>query len=157
MIQCCFFGPELNHLGFYFCTIILNHPFSPDHHHHTLSTEIKLQVNFHVGQMCPSIVCWNERQKYHFYPHKWIFCSYLAVVAGLCAEADYIFIPESPPKSDWPVRLCQQLTQARTQLELWIKQNYHHYHFIQFDFQFESFHRLFISSTSAIHHICSLL
>lgn len=39
--------------------------------------------------------------------------SYLAVVAGLCAEADYIFIPEDPPKVDWPKRLCQQLSQAR--------------------------------------------
>lgn len=42
-----------------------------------------------------------------------IFCSYLALVAGLSCEADYIFIPESPPKVDWPTRLCQQLSQAR--------------------------------------------
>lgn len=41
------------------------------------------------------------------------FCSYLALVAGLSCEADYIFIPESPPKVDWPTRLCQQLSQAR--------------------------------------------
>lgn len=39
--------------------------------------------------------------------------SYLSVVAGLCVEADYIFIPEDPPKADWPERLCQQLSQAR--------------------------------------------
>lgn len=43
-----------------------------------------------------------------------VFDSYLAVVAGLCVEADYIFIPESPPKPDWPDRLCQQLEQAST-------------------------------------------
>lgn len=41
-----------------------------------------------------------------------LLSSYLAIVAGLCAEADYIFIPESPPKADWPERLCQQLRQA---------------------------------------------
>lgn len=40
-------------------------------------------------------------------------CSYLAVVAGLCGEADYIFIPEDPPNSNWPEALCQQLSQAR--------------------------------------------
>lgn len=38
--------------------------------------------------------------------------SYLAVVAGLCGEADYIFIPEDPPTADWPQRLCKQLSQA---------------------------------------------
>nr|AHB50479.1 6-phosphofructokinase [Mayetiola destructor] len=31
-------------------------------------------------------------------------CGYLAVVAGLCGEADYIFIPEDPPTADWPQR-----------------------------------------------------
>uniref|UniRef100_A0A1Y9H0J2 ATP-dependent 6-phosphofructokinase n=1 Tax=Anopheles dirus TaxID=7168 RepID=A0A1Y9H0J2_9DIPT len=41
-------------------------------------------------------------------------CGYLAVVAGLCVEADYIFIPEDPPKPDWPERLCKQLTQERS-------------------------------------------
>lgn len=39
--------------------------------------------------------------------------SYLAVVAGLCTEADYIFIPEDPAKVDWPKRICEQLKQAR--------------------------------------------
>lgn len=39
--------------------------------------------------------------------------SYLAVVAGLCTEADYIFIPEDPAKVDWPRRICAQLKQAR--------------------------------------------
>lgn len=34
-------------------------------------------------------------------------------MAGLCAEADYIFVPEDPPKPDWPERLCEQLSQAR--------------------------------------------
>lgn len=51
------------------------------------------------------------------------FFSYLAVVAGLCAEADYIFIPEDPPKVDWQTKLCQQLQQARQQKKK-LKQNY---------------------------------
>lgn len=41
-------------------------------------------------------------------------CGYLALVAGLSCEADYIFIPEAPPRSDWPERLCQQLSQERS-------------------------------------------
>lgn len=41
------------------------------------------------------------------------FCSYLALVGGLACEADFIFIPEMPPKVDWPDRLCSQLAQAR--------------------------------------------
>ncbi|XP_058465453.1 ATP-dependent 6-phosphofructokinase isoform X1 [Malaya genurostris] len=41
-------------------------------------------------------------------------CGYLAVVAGLCAEADYIFIPENPPKPDWPEKLCRHLSQERS-------------------------------------------
>lgn len=45
-------------------------------------------------------------------------CSYLAVVAGLCGEADYIFIPEDPPSADWPQRLCKQLSQARSSIPI---------------------------------------
>lgn len=41
-------------------------------------------------------------------------CGYLAVVAGLCTEADYIFIPEDPAKVDWPKRICAQLSQERS-------------------------------------------
>jgi hypothetical protein len=48
-----------------------------------------------------------------FQPLKTQLHSYLAVVAGLCSEADYIFIPEDPAKVDWPKRLCAQLSQAR--------------------------------------------
>lgn len=56
----------------------------------------------------------HKNLKTHIYTHTCSTCnSYLAVVAGLCAEADYIFIPEDPPKVDWPKRLCQQLSQAR--------------------------------------------
>ncbi|XP_064542578.1 ATP-dependent 6-phosphofructokinase isoform X4 [Drosophila montana] len=40
-------------------------------------------------------------------------CGYLALVAGLSSEADFIFIPEMPPKTDWPDRLCFQLAQER--------------------------------------------
>ncbi|KAH8269454.1 hypothetical protein KR018_003383, partial [Drosophila ironensis] len=38
-------------------------------------------------------------------------CGYLALVGGLACEADFIFIPEMPPKVDWPDRLCSQLAQ----------------------------------------------
>lgn len=39
---------------------------------------------------------------------------YLAVVAGVISEADYVFIPESPPPVDWEAKLCTKLEQART-------------------------------------------
>ncbi|KPU76148.1 uncharacterized protein Dana_GF12020, isoform J [Drosophila ananassae] len=41
-------------------------------------------------------------------------CGYLALVGGLACEADFIFIPEMPPKVDWPDRLCSQLAQERS-------------------------------------------
>ncbi|RXG70717.1 ATP-dependent 6-phosphofructokinase, partial [Armadillidium vulgare] len=41
-------------------------------------------------------------------------CGYLALVAGLTSEADYIFIPESPPPDNWQEKLCEKLTQARS-------------------------------------------
>uniref|UniRef100_A0A6M2DYB9 6-phosphofructokinase n=1 Tax=Xenopsylla cheopis TaxID=163159 RepID=A0A6M2DYB9_XENCH len=40
-------------------------------------------------------------------------CGYLAIVAGLCVEADYIFVPEDPPDSDWPSVLCSSLSKQR--------------------------------------------
>lgn len=45
--------------------------------------------------------------------HELSFCSYLALVAGLSCEADFIFIPEAPPSTDWPEKLCHKLNQAR--------------------------------------------
>ncbi|KMQ98444.1 6-phosphofructokinase-like isoform 2 protein [Lasius niger] len=39
--------------------------------------------------------------------------SYLALVAALCCEADYVFIPEWPPEQDWPNKLCKKLLQER--------------------------------------------
>lgn len=66
------------------------------------TTESKLNSNVISNQA--------SKQKIHSTP---TIHSYLAVVAGLCAEADYIFIPEDPPKPDWPERLCKQLSQAR--------------------------------------------
>ena len=53
----------------------------------------------------------SERKKLHLFIK--IINSYLAVVAGLCSEADYIFIPEDPAKTDWQRRICEQLKQAR--------------------------------------------
>lgn len=40
--------------------------------------------------------------------------SYLSVVAGIISEADYVFLPESPPPQDWPDRLVLKLEQARS-------------------------------------------
>lgn len=41
-------------------------------------------------------------------------CGYLAVVAGVISEADYVFIPESPPPVDWEAKLCTKLEQERS-------------------------------------------
>ncbi|XP_018024643.1 LOW QUALITY PROTEIN: ATP-dependent 6-phosphofructokinase-like [Hyalella azteca] len=40
-------------------------------------------------------------------------CGYLALVAGLTSEADYIFIPEYPPPQNWEDKLCDKLQQER--------------------------------------------
>ncbi|KAL9920258.1 ATP-dependent 6-phosphofructokinase isoform 2-T3 [Glossina fuscipes fuscipes] len=40
-------------------------------------------------------------------------CGYLSVVTGIVSEADYVFLPESPPPQDWPDRLCEKLLQER--------------------------------------------
>nr|XP_016929674.1 ATP-dependent 6-phosphofructokinase isoform X2 [Drosophila suzukii] len=41
-------------------------------------------------------------------------CGYLPVVAGIISEADYVFLPESPPPQDWPDRLVLKLEQERS-------------------------------------------
>uniref|UniRef100_A0A5S6QA40 ATP-dependent 6-phosphofructokinase n=1 Tax=Trichuris muris TaxID=70415 RepID=A0A5S6QA40_TRIMR len=40
-------------------------------------------------------------------------CGYLALVAALASEADWAFIPEWPPPTDWRDILCQKLHEAR--------------------------------------------
>ncbi|XP_055689538.1 ATP-dependent 6-phosphofructokinase isoform X2 [Lutzomyia longipalpis] len=40
-------------------------------------------------------------------------CGYLAVVAALASEADYVFIPEDPAVQNWPEKLCNKLLQER--------------------------------------------
>ncbi|KAK6619742.1 hypothetical protein RUM43_012502 [Polyplax serrata] len=40
-------------------------------------------------------------------------CGYLALVTALTSEADYVFVPESPPPKDWPEKLCSKLEQER--------------------------------------------
>ena len=42
------------------------------------------------------------------------FRRYLAIVAALTSEADYVFFPEYPPPLDWPEKLCHKLSQALT-------------------------------------------
>lgn len=39
-------------------------------------------------------------------------CSYLAIVAALCTEADMVFIPEDPIHSNWPEKLCTLMRQV---------------------------------------------
>lgn len=38
---------------------------------------------------------------------------YLAIVAALTSEADYVFVPENPPPEDWQKRLCDKLEQVK--------------------------------------------
>ena len=40
-------------------------------------------------------------------------CGYLALIAGIVSEADFVFIPEWPPEEDWPERLCKRLELER--------------------------------------------
>ena len=40
-------------------------------------------------------------------------CGYLALVASLACEADWVFIPEWPPEDGWEDVLCNKLTQER--------------------------------------------
>lgn len=39
---------------------------------------------------------------------------YLAIVAGLASEADFIFIPEDPAPINWQDKLCRKLLQVGT-------------------------------------------
>ncbi|KAF7257837.1 hypothetical protein EG68_04735 [Paragonimus skrjabini miyazakii] len=41
-------------------------------------------------------------------------CGYLALVASMACEADWVFIPELPPADDWREKLCRKLSQNRT-------------------------------------------
>ena len=40
-------------------------------------------------------------------------CGYLALVAGIVTEADFVFVPEWPPEEDWPQKLCRKLELER--------------------------------------------
>ena len=40
-------------------------------------------------------------------------CGYLALVAGLACDADWVMIPESPPELGWEDKLCKRLSQQR--------------------------------------------
>lgn len=41
---------------------------------------------------------------------------YLALVTALTSEADFVFIPEAPPSTDWKEKLCFKLEQASLML-----------------------------------------
>ena len=36
-------------------------------------------------------------------------CGYLALVTALGSDADWVFIPESPPGPEWEDQLCNKL------------------------------------------------
>merc|ERR1719508_470194 len=40
-------------------------------------------------------------------------CGYLALVAGIVSEADWVFVPEWPPEANWPEKLCKKLGTER--------------------------------------------
>ncbi|XP_062258435.1 ATP-dependent 6-phosphofructokinase, liver type isoform X1 [Platichthys flesus] len=40
-------------------------------------------------------------------------CGYLALVSALASGADWLFIPESPPKEGWEDRMCSRLESSR--------------------------------------------
>jgi len=40
-------------------------------------------------------------------------CGYLALVAALGSDADWVFIPESPPTPGWEDHLCSKLKSVR--------------------------------------------
>ena len=45
--------------------------------------------------------------------HVWrVLGSYLALAAAAASEADFLFLPESPPGHDWPERVCAKLQQV---------------------------------------------
>uniref|UniRef100_A0A672JK38 ATP-dependent 6-phosphofructokinase n=1 Tax=Salarias fasciatus TaxID=181472 RepID=A0A672JK38_SALFA len=41
-------------------------------------------------------------------------CGYLALVSALASGADWLFIPEAPPKQGWEDRMCARLESSRT-------------------------------------------
>lgn len=46
------------------------------------------------------------------YFEKFVECRYLALVAALATEADFVFIPEWPPERGWDTKMCKKLLQA---------------------------------------------
>lgn len=44
--------------------------------------------------------------------HFFVYYSYLAVVAALASEADFVFIPEDPAETNWPDNLCDKILQV---------------------------------------------
>lgn len=38
--------------------------------------------------------------------------SYLALVAAMTGDADYLFIPEQPADPQWPEKLCSKILQV---------------------------------------------
>lgn len=64
---------------------------------------------------------------FHFFQSMCGVCasSYLAIVAGLASEADFIFIPEDPAPINWQDKLCRKLIQVGIEIGcMSLKRNY---------------------------------
>ena len=46
-------------------------------------------------------------------------CGYLALVAGIVSEADFILIPEWPPEANWPDKMCQKVWYINNVAGVW--------------------------------------
>lgn len=68
----------------------------------------KIKLSNKKYKFCPSVT--NTALCLH--PYLICFSSYLALVAGLASEADFIFIPEEPAVVDWPVVICDKIVQV---------------------------------------------
>ena len=40
-------------------------------------------------------------------------CGYLALLAGLASEADFVLVPENPPKEGWEEKMCMRIRYHR--------------------------------------------
>lgn len=60
-----------------------------------------------------SVLCYFSHQRTFILEVMGRHCGYLALVAALASEADFVFIPEWPPEIEWPQRISRKLKQVR--------------------------------------------
>lgn len=56
---------------------------------------------------------WKAESKHVIFSLVGCFSSYLALVSALASGADWLFIPEAPPKEGWEDRMCSRLEVVR--------------------------------------------